>query len=68
MKTLTVKVEIFGLLNQDVEEADFSIIREFKIDNFKIALGDIIAQCSYRALLSDYPSYEYVGFEVLSYS
>lgn len=68
MKTLTVKVEIFAASKQDLDKADFSIIREFKIDNFKITLGDIISELSYRALKSDYPGYEYVDVQVLSYS
>ena len=68
MKILTVEVEIFAASKQGLDKADFSIVREFKVDNFKITLGDIISELSYRALKSDYPSYEYVDFEVLSYS
>ena len=68
MKILTVEVEIFAASKQGLDEADFSIVREFKIDNFKITLGDIISELSHRALKSDYPSYEYVDFEILSYS
>jgi len=68
MKNIIVNVKIWAVSDPDLDEADISFMKQFKIGNWKVPLPDILYELSLSALEAEYPHCEFVDFEVIDYS
>lgn len=68
MKELNIEVKISLCSKQELDEADVFAVTVFKITNFKKLLPDILYEEILEFCENVYPTFEYVDFEIISYS